>query len=452
MDKSKVYYTNLRTKPGMSLLKKLRNLVKAAGIENINFEGQYTAIKLHFGEPGNMAYIRPNYVATVVDLLNSLGAKTFLTDANTLYKGRRDNAVDHLKSAMVNGFNPIQVNCNVIIADGLKGTNYAAIPVEGAKYCRAPKIGQAVADADIIISMSHFKGHEQAGFGGALKNLGMGCASIAGKLELHSSSQPKVNAKKCIGCKICEKNCNHSAITVGPDRLAVIDYEKCVGCGQCVALCQYEGAVLASWDTSEVLNYKIAEYTKAVLKDKPNFHISFIMNVSPECDCWGHNDIAIVPDLGMLASFDPVALDQACADLVNSAPAINGWIAKQPAPQAAAPTATSAAVTVPSAAAIATSVAVTAPSAAATATSVAATSTSAAVTASSADNCCCHHGHNAVGHDAVGHEAACHDAVAHEAAPEDKFKIIHPDTDWEAGLRYAQELGLGNREYELITV
>lgn len=451
MDKSKVYYTNLRTKPGMSLLKKLRNLVKAAGIENINFEGQYTAIKLHFGEPGNMAYIRPNYVATVVDLLNSLGAKTFLTDANTLYKGRRDNAVDHLKSAMVNGFNPIQVNCNVIIADGLKGTNYAAIPVEGAKYCRAPKIGQAVADADIIISMSHFKGHEQAGFGGALKNLGMGCASIAGKLELHSSSQPKVNAQKCIGCKICEKNCNHSAITVGPDKLAVIDYEKCVGCGQCVALCQYEGAVLASWDTSEVLNYKIAEYTKAVLKDKPHFHISFIMNVSPECDCWGHNDIAIVPDLGMLASFDPVALDQACADLVNSAPAINGWIAKpasSPASAEGTSCATGATGTTGTAVLEGTSCTsgTTAPDGTSCATGTAAPDGTACTSRTTASDCCCsNHGHD------HSHEHAACDSV-HVAAPEDKFKIIHPDTDWQAGLRYAEELGIGTRQYELVTV
>ena len=377
MEKSKVYYTNLRCKPGVNLLKKLRNLVKAAGIEQINFDGQYTAVKLHFGEPGNMAYIRPNYVATVVDLLNSLGAKTFLTDANTLYKGRRDNAVDHLKSAMVNGFNPITVNANVIIADGLKGTNYAAIPIEGAKYCPAPKIGQAVADADIVISISHFKGHEQAGFGGALKNLGMGCASIAGKLELHSSSQPKVNEKNCIGCRICEKNCNHGAITVGADKKAVIDYSKCVGCGQCVALCQYAAAVLAEWDTSEVLNCKIAEYTKAVLQGKPNFHISLIMNVSPECDCWGHNDVPLVPDLGMMASFDPVALDQACADLVNNAPVINGW-RKEEEPC----------------------------------------------------SCGCNHEH---GHDEL-------------------FKHIHPDTDWESGLQYAQEIGLGSREYELVEV
>lgn len=365
MEKSKVYFTNLRTKPGLNLLKKLKNLAIKAGIESIDFKDKFTAVKIHFGEPGNMAYIRPNYASALVDLLNSLGAKTFLTDSNTLYKGLRSNAVDHLASAAKNGFNPIQVNCNVIIADGVKGTNYEAIKLSDAKYCPAPKIGQAVADADIVISLNHFKGHEQAGFGGALKNLGMGCASIAGKLELHSSSQPKIDTNNCVACRICEKNCNHSAITINKEKVAEIDYNKCVGCGQCVALCQFEAAVLASWDTSEILNYKIAEYTKAVIKDKPNFHISLIMNVSPECDCWGHNDVAIVPDLGMLASFDPVAIDQACADMVNQAPSIN----------------------------------------------------------------CCH---------------------AHKG--EDKFKYQHPDTDWEAGLRYAQEIGIGTREYELIEI
>ncbi len=416
--KSKVYYTNLRTKPGMSLLKKLRNLAKAAGIEKIDFDGKFTAVKLHFGEPGNMAYIRPNYVATVVDLLNSLGAKTFLTDSNTLYKGKRDNAVDHLHSAMINGFNPIQVNCNVIIADGLKGTNYAAIPIEGAKYCPAPKIGQAVADADIVISVNHFKGHEQAGFGGALKNLGMGCASIAGKLELHSSSQPKINSDKCIGCKICEKNCNHGAVKVNAERKAVIDYDICVGCGQCVALCQYEGAVLADWDTSEVLNYKIAEYTKAVIKDKPNFHISLVMNVSPECDCWGHNDIAIVPDLGMMASFDPVALDQACADMVNKTPMINGW------------------------------------------QKCAENFQTANAEANNSD-CGCHEheNHSDCGcHDHENHsDCGCGGNHNHSESyckhpGTDNFKMIHPDTDWKAGLRYAEELGIGSREYELVEV
>ena len=153
-----------------------------------------------------------------------------------------------------------------------------------------------------MVSLTHFKGHEQAGFGGALKNLGMGGASVPGKLELHGASQPKINRDHCVGCGVCVRHCAHDAIHLDQERKAVIDYSKCVGCGQCVALCQHDAAVLADWDTSQRLNCKIAEYTKAILEGKPNFHVSFIMNVSPECDCWNHNDAAVVPDLGILAS------------------------------------------------------------------------------------------------------------------------------------------------------
>ncbi|KAA6321430.1 Electron transport complex subunit RsxB, partial [termite gut metagenome] len=272
MDTSKVYFTSLRTSPNNNLLDKMERLVRKAGIANIDFKNQFTAIKIHFGEPGNLAYIRANYAARMADLLRSFGAKPFLTDSNTLYSGGRSNAVDHLQSAMENGFNPISGKCQVIIADGLKGTDYREIEING-EYCKAPKIGAAVADADIIISMAHFKGHEQAGFGGTLKNLGMGAASVPGKLELHSGSQPVINTENCIGCKVCVKNCAHSALSLNANRKAVIDYDKCIGCGQCVALCQYDGALMGAGDTSERLNYKIAEYTWAILKDKPNFHI-----------------------------------------------------------------------------------------------------------------------------------------------------------------------------------
>lgn len=326
MEKSKVYFTDLRTRPGSDLMTKMLRVVKAAGIENIDFEGKFTAIKIHFGEPGNLAYLRPNYAAKLIDFLHTKGAKVFLTDSNTLYSGGRSNAVDHLDAAMNNGYNPIGAHANVIIADGLKGTEYKEIPLDG-EYCKAPKIGAAIADADIIISMNHFKGHEQAGFGGALKNLGMGSASVGGKMELHCSSQPKIDPQACTGCTMCEKYCKHQAISMVQEsgslrRKASIDYSKCLGCGQCVAVCQHNGAVVGSSSSAEELNYKIAEYAKAVIMDKPNFHINFIMNVSPECDCWNHNDAAIVPDLGIAASFDPVALDCACADLVNAAPAI----------------------------------------------------------------------------------------------------------------------------------
>lgn len=253
MNTSKVYFTNLRTTPSSNLLDKMERLVKRAGIANIDFKNQFVAIKIHFGEPGNLAYIRPNYAARLVSLLRELGAKPFLTDCNTLYSGRRSNAVDHLQSAMENGFNPMSAGCNVIIADGVKGTDYREIEIDG-QYCKAPKIGAAIADADIIISMNHFKGHEQAGFGGALKNLGMGCASVGGKLELHCASQPRIDTEACKGCNICVKHCAHDAIHLNNNRKAEIDYERCVGCGQCVALCQYDGAVMGEGDTSERLN------------------------------------------------------------------------------------------------------------------------------------------------------------------------------------------------------
>lgn len=373
MSKSKVFFTNLRTNAHSSLLDKLERLATRAGMLEMPLEGKFVAIKIHFGEPGNLAYIRPNFAARIVQMLRKAGAKPFLTDSNTLYSGRRSNAVDHLRSAMENGFNPISADADVIIADGLKGTEYVEIPIDG-EYCKAPKIGAAVANADIIVSMTHFKGHEQAGFGGALKNLGMGAASIGGKLELHSNSQPKIDRDHCVGCGTCVGHCSQHAIHIDESRKAVIDYDKCVGCGQCVAVCQFCGAVLADGDTSERLNYKIAEYTEAVLKDKPNFHISFIMNVSPECDCWNHNDAAIVADLGILASTDPVALDQACVDMVKAAPVL--------------PT-------------------------------------------------------NNVLHEA--HKDDCMEG-------KDKFHIVHPDTNWEAGLEHAVKIGLGSRDYELINV
>jgi uncharacterized protein len=316
---SKVFFTDLRANSSQNLLKKLENLIRKAGIDTIDFNKKITAVKIHFGEPGNLSYLRPNYAAAIVKYLNNKGAITFLTDSNTLYHGRRSNAIEHIKAAFENGFNPMVVDCPVIIADGLKGTDYSEIHLN-LEYCKTAKIGKAIADADIIISMTHFKGHDLTGFGGTLKNIGMGCASVGGKLELHSTSAPRINADNCTGCGICEKNCAHEAIQVQADNIAKIDYHKCVGCGQCIAVCQYDAAQVVWENASELSNRKIAEYTSAVLKDKPAFHICFMVNVSPDCDCWNFNDYPLVPDIGIAASFDPVALDQACADMVTAAP------------------------------------------------------------------------------------------------------------------------------------
>jgi len=372
MISSKVWFTDLRTKPSRNLLKKLENLVIRAGIEKIDFQKKFVALKIHFGEPGNLAYLRPNYAASIVKLLKSKGATPFLTDCNTLYYGRRSNAPDHIEAAFENGYNPITTNCPVIIADGIKGTDFREIELS-MEFCSSAKIGTAIADADVLITLTHFKGHELTGFGGVLKNLGMGCASVGGKLFLHSGSSPEIFEKNCTGCRICEKYCAHNAIHVGKDKIAHIDYVKCVGCGQCVAVCQYDASRVVWQNSSETACKKISEYAYAAVKDKPSFHISFIIDVSPNCDCWDLNDYPIVPNIGMAASFDPVALDQACVDFVKAAPALPG-------------------------------------------------------------------------------SKICENYDDGNLQGEDKFKLTHPDTFWQAGLEHAEKIGLGNTNYELIKV
>jgi uncharacterized protein len=325
MKKSKVIFTDMRTKPGMGILDKLEKVVKKAGIENIDFKNKFTAIKIHLGEPGNLAYIRPNYAAVIVRIIKELGGMPFLTDANTLYTGRRSNAIDHLQAAMENGFNSIATGCNVIIADGLKGTDYREIEIN-QKYCKTAKIGTAIADADIIISLNHFKGHEMTGFGGAIKNIGMGSGSRGGKLEMHSASKPIIKKKNCVSCGQCIKSCSQNAIKYDDNKKADIDFDLCIGCGQCVAVCRFDAATVKWDEAADTANEKISEYAYAVINGKPAFHINFIMNVSPNCDCWGTNDLPIVPDLGIAASFDPIALDKACVDMVNAAQAVKGSI------------------------------------------------------------------------------------------------------------------------------
>ncbi|MEG2054204.1 MAG: DUF362 domain-containing protein, partial [Oscillospiraceae bacterium] len=226
---SKVYFTDFRAGAGNSLLDKLQRLIRTAGIGNIDFENKFVAIKIHFGEPGNLSFLRPNYAKAVADVIKDLGGKPFLTDCNTLYVGRRKNALDHIEAAYENGFTPFSTGCQVIIADGIKGSDECLVPVVNGELVKTAKIGHALMDADVIISLTHFKGHEATGFGGALKNLGMGGGSRAGKMEQHSAGKPNVNADSCRACKMCAKYCAQDAIGFETGK-AFINQDKCVGC------------------------------------------------------------------------------------------------------------------------------------------------------------------------------------------------------------------------------
>ena len=389
-----VCFADMHAKAGDSILAKFERLIEKAGIDQIDFKDKFVAVKVHFGEVGNMAFLRHQYAKVLCDHIKARGGKPFLTDCNTLYVGYRNNALNHLDAAFINGYNPLSTGVHTIIADGLRGTDEREIPVAGGEYVKEAKIGAAVAEADVIVSLTHFKGHVNAGFGGALKNIGMGCGSKKGKMEMHSSGTPRIDGDKCIGCGMCVDHCANDGVHV-VDGIAAIDEEHCVGCGFCIAYCP-AGAIMTKWDEAKpVMNKKIAEYTKAVLDGKPSFHISLVLDVSPDCDCERHNDVPVIPNVGMFASFDPVALDQACVDAANRQPVIQGSLAD---PQAKG--------------------------------------------ASASDHM--------EGARAIPEQACAEHAVGGDS--HDVFRMVHPDTDWAAGLDHAVKLGIGTREYELVVV
>ncbi|MBC2703743.1 DUF362 domain-containing protein [Desulfobacula sp.] len=363
-----VFFIDLETTSKENLPQKLSRLVEKAGIENILNKNDLTAVKIHFGEQGNTAYIRPVFIRTIIRTIKKYKAGPFLTDANTLYVGTRSDSISHIHTAIENGFSYSSMDATpIIIADGLRGKNETKINV-GQKNCKHVYIGSEIIDADALVSVAHFKGHELSGFGGTLKNLGMGCASRRGKLDQHSNVSPKIKRKTCIGCAECEKHCPAGAIHL-EEKKAYLDKNKCIGCAECIVRCPTE-SVNINWNqTVPVFLEKMMEHTFGVLKNKEKkaFFINFITDITPKCDCLSYSESPIVNNVGVLASIDPVAIDQASADLVNQQKALPGTVLE-----------------------------------------------------------------------------------TNLNPGEDKFKGLYPSVDWEHQLDYAQKIGLGTREYNLV--
>ncbi len=326
---SKVFFTDFRATLKESFIARLARLMKEAGMMETFGERDMVAVKLHFGELGNTAYIRPVFIGRVVEEIKKSGGIPFLTDANTLYAGSRGDSPHHIETAIKNGFSYSTTGAPIIIADGIRGQSHSIVRIDLKRFKKV-YIGPAIEPADSILSVAHFKGHELSGFGGALKNLGMGCASRRGKLAQHSKLSPYIKRKQCAGCGECADRCAAKAIFMVEEK-AKIDEEKCMGCGECILICP-NSAIDIRWNQDlPVFLENMVEYTFGVLKGKKGraFCVNFLTDISPACDCYPANDAPIVRNIGVLASADPVAIDQASADLVNAEAALPGSCLKE---------------------------------------------------------------------------------------------------------------------------
>jgi len=288
-----------------------------AGLGEIVPPRGLVAVKLHFGERGSTGYLRPNLVRQIVEYVKALGGKPFLTDSNTLYAGSRSDSISHLNTAIENGFAYAVVNAPIIIADGVRGDSSSTVRID-QRIFRSAFVAREIVESDALISLAHFKGHELCGFAGTIKNLAMGCASRRGKMAQHADLSPKVKRKKCIGCGECALHCGQSAIRI-QDEKAAINAQECVGCGKCILICPH-AAIAIRWNADiPLFQKKMAEYALAALQGKRGraAFMNFLTQISPSCDCHGYSDAPIVQDLGIMASTDPVAIDQASVEMVN---------------------------------------------------------------------------------------------------------------------------------------
>lgn len=366
---SKVYFWNLRTSRKSPHALKMKKLLKESGLNAIVDPGNLVALKVHFGESGNTGYLNALSLRPIVDFLKKAGAKPFFTDTSTLYVGDRGESVSHGLLAARHGYDPNLTGAPVMFADGLRGEHEVTVPYAGSHISEAFVSG-LIMESDMLVTLNHVKGHGLAGYGGAIKNVGMGCASKKGKMHIHVSTGPKLKPEKCIGCGVCIEECAAGALDLDEDGGIIMNGE-CTGCGRCFLSCRYK-AIIIDWkrDVNEFTK-RLIEYNKAILDKlkRPAMHINFLINITPDCDCHGYSDAPVCPDLGVMISSDPVAIDQASLDMINSAPPL--------------------------------------------------------------------------------YPSRLPDGLSQG---DDKFKALTPETPDNFGLRYAEKIGLGSRNYKLITI
>ena len=318
---SEVYFTDTSCKPHHGMVQKLGGLIEKVGLSETIERRDLVAIKTHFGERGGTAFVPVMYIRRLVEEIKGQKGKPFITDAGTLYVGSRSNAISHIDTAASHGFTLSSLGAPIIIADGLTGHDFVEVEVDGDELSKV-KIASAAVHADALVVVSHLTGHELTGFGGAIKNVGMGLGSRGGKQQMHSDIKPKVEEEKCTGCAKCIRWCPAEAITLvgeGKEKVAQIDSNKCIGCGECTVMC-FEGAIAMRLTTSlDLAQRKIVEYAMGVLKGKEEkcVFFNFLLRITPACDCWDFSNAPPIEDIGILASRDIVAIEQASLDLVD---------------------------------------------------------------------------------------------------------------------------------------
>jgi hypothetical protein len=315
--KSKVYFTKVgNSDTPKIIIEKFSRLLKESGCLDFIRKDDLAVVKLHFGEGGNKGYVRPEYVRVACEAVLKSGGRPVLSDTNTLYCGRRMNSKDHLALAKEHGFTKESTLGEVVIPDEREPGNVARVALNG-KFIKTAKIVKLFRDADAIVDIAHFKGHMMTGFGGVLKNIGMGCATREGKLAQHSDVSPMVHIENCTGCGACVKVCPVNAVTL-KDKLSRIDAKLCIGCASCIAACKFY-AIDVDWEPGgSTIQEKMIEYAKAVLIDKlqKSVFINFAVKITKECDCLAKDDPRIAPDAGIFVSRDAVSCDKAALDTV----------------------------------------------------------------------------------------------------------------------------------------